>query len=123
VLIGDVDQICSSLLHILKLTDFLVRAALPIHTDDSVCQYIGALLLRLTCSPRIAYCKSNRLLILPDWAETEICFLKESGIFKRKKNLDRHDLGLISKYSQIATHLISHYPQLPVLLGIFAFSL
>jgi hypothetical protein len=77
---------------------------------DNVYIYIGALLVRCTCSPRVAYCKSNCLLILLDWVETEICFLKESGIFKRKKNLDRHDLGLIFKYSQLRDppHLNTH---------------
>ncbi len=69
--------------------------------------YIGTLLLRLTCSPRIAYCKSNHLLILLDC--TEICFFRLH--FERKNNHDRHDLGLISKkcIASFATRLISHY--------------
>ncbi len=39
---------------------------------------------------RIAYCQSNRLLILLERAETEIRFSMANVMFKNKMDIDRH---------------------------------
>ncbi len=59
---------------------------------------------------RIVCCQSNRLLILLERAEMEICFSMANGMFKLKMDIDRHGPRLMHNICQ---HLISCY-QLPL---------
>jgi hypothetical protein len=57
-----------------------------------------------------AYCQSNRLLILLERAEMEICFSMANGMFKIKMDIDRHGPRLMPSNCK---HLDPPYFSLP----------
>jgi hypothetical protein len=61
---------------------------------------------------RITFCQTNRLFILLERAETEICFSMANGTFKMKIDIDCHGPRLMPNNCQ---HLDPPYFSLPTI--------
>ncbi len=80
-----------------KIHKFMIHAANSVRIAMDAGNFNASL---HHCLHRIAYCKSNSLLILLESVETEIRFRNANGMFK-KMDIDRHGPRLMPNNCQI----------------------
>ncbi len=80
-----------------KIREFMIHVANSVRIATDAGNFDASL---DQCLHRIAYCQSNRSLILLERAEVEICFWTAKGMFK-KKDIDRNGPRLMPNNCQI----------------------